>query len=825
MKDIKKIIKEEVQNYLNDNFWKWFGNSKVVDASGKPLKVYHGTNADFSEFKGDVFFFSSTPKYASKFATLDALRKKQLVDKPSVVPVYLSMQNPLDFSEFGNERVPAGELFDFIINAGIDLIAGKSADRFAYRYGITYDDQHKIWSWIKIFRGILKEKAEKAGYDGIIMYEDTGEEYQSGIEDKVYIVFNPTQIKSATGNSGEFNPTNPDITKEQVEDYRGYHTAPTSEDSPMYDVTNSFGEDMYTNKALRMFGGYGSYDAYSIALIQRARNKPNMPVKIYRAVPAVLTNQEKINDYEKQKAYILKTGKLPKDVDNWQNSSEYYDYISNEIDKLKSLPQEQETKTKINSGDWVTINPAYAKVHGKGNLENKFKVLTKTVKAKNLFTDGNSIHEWGYVENALSEENHLNEGYREVNDLSKLADIIINYFAEKNWMMIEEIHNRGAFTYQNLDFQTNMMRLTEVVNDNITQITNDNVVNFIKKQNPTIAFSSGIPAGGSYNDTLNLIQISFNDNEFLLYLKNDVGIFDSYWKSTWKYKDDKSWGTNILKEAMNIGFKNTIVHELQHAYDNYISGGKFKSDKASKNYYTTRQQKGIRNPAEILNNPEMMNTYLNLPHEYWARFSGALSTIDINQSFNEFWNEFKKKFEGYDVLEEKGKKRILNSLYKYYQLNNAAKTNAVVTEEIGNIINKMPEILWHLTSVKKYLESIKQNGLNPEFAVQGRGDKGIYLTDDVYTAKNYSGFYDKGEKLALLKINTRGLDYNLFQPDDYELQEFLDDGGWGKKDGRIKFYQKYYEVPAELSLEWVNQVKYTGIIPPENIEVFNTWIN
>lgn len=30
-------------------FQRWFGDSKVVDADGKPLVVYHGTNADFNE--------------------------------------------------------------------------------------------------------------------------------------------------------------------------------------------------------------------------------------------------------------------------------------------------------------------------------------------------------------------------------------------------------------------------------------------------------------------------------------------------------------------------------------------------------------------------------------------------------------------------------------------------------------------------------------------------------------------------------------------------------------------------------------------------------
>ena len=54
------------------------------------------------------------------------------------------------------------------------------------------------------------------------------------------------------------------------------------------------------------------------------------------------------------------------------------------------------TKHKINAGDWVTPSRSYAKEHGEGNLNNKFKIISKTVPAKHLHTDGNSIHEWGY---------------------------------------------------------------------------------------------------------------------------------------------------------------------------------------------------------------------------------------------------------------------------------------------------------------------------------------------------------------------------------------------------------------------------------------------
>jgi hypothetical protein len=83
-------------------------------------------------------------------------------------------------------------------------------------------------------------------------------------------------------------------------------------------------------------------DNETIKIIQLAHNKPEMPIKIYRAVPEEFENE------------------------------------------------------KINLGDWVTVNKKYAIAHGKSTLQNKYTILTAIVPAKTLFTDGNSIHEWGY---------------------------------------------------------------------------------------------------------------------------------------------------------------------------------------------------------------------------------------------------------------------------------------------------------------------------------------------------------------------------------------------------------------------------------------------
>lgn len=79
------------------NFYKWFGDSKVVDGQGRPLVVYHGTNKEFDSFDKKLlgtttlaysarqgFFFtdseevaSSYGDYAAIYQPINELRKKQ----------------------------------------------------------------------------------------------------------------------------------------------------------------------------------------------------------------------------------------------------------------------------------------------------------------------------------------------------------------------------------------------------------------------------------------------------------------------------------------------------------------------------------------------------------------------------------------------------------------------------------------------------------------------------------------------------------------------------------------------------------------------------
>lgn len=87
-------------------FKKWFGDSKVVDAGGEPLVVYHGTTSDFSVFAAEAigsnialpvgapqgFYFAKSREIAGRYA---------LGDGANVMPVFVSLTNPApSFEQF-----------------------------------------------------------------------------------------------------------------------------------------------------------------------------------------------------------------------------------------------------------------------------------------------------------------------------------------------------------------------------------------------------------------------------------------------------------------------------------------------------------------------------------------------------------------------------------------------------------------------------------------------------------------------------------------------------------------------------------------------------
>lgn len=101
---IKQIIKESNNNNintlkqknLNDNFWKWFGNSKTIE-NNTPIICYHGTDTEFNSFSknkiGSVHWQSKTNAYGGGFFFVD--KERYAHNRGVLKTVYLKIENPL----------------------------------------------------------------------------------------------------------------------------------------------------------------------------------------------------------------------------------------------------------------------------------------------------------------------------------------------------------------------------------------------------------------------------------------------------------------------------------------------------------------------------------------------------------------------------------------------------------------------------------------------------------------------------------------------------------------------------------------------------------
>lgn len=189
-------------------------------------------------------------------------------------------------------------------------------------------------------------------------------------------------------------------------EYLGDHTAPDKSDSSMDDVSDSL-PDIYSDKGYKYYGNIG-LDSYSmVSLVKSVEGEPRESVKIYRAVPDINYDiTVKIKELNNIWNYHHKFGFFPvnnKLVDSLELEFKHikgYEELQKAVlleieEQINELLDQKKKGLKINKGDWVTPSLLYAKEHGQSNLD-KFKIATKTVKASELYTDGNSIFEWGY---------------------------------------------------------------------------------------------------------------------------------------------------------------------------------------------------------------------------------------------------------------------------------------------------------------------------------------------------------------------------------------------------------------------------------------------
>lgn len=181
------------------NFWRWFGDSKVVDAEGRPLVLYHSTNAgvDFDVFDptfGEGIHVGTAPQANAMFASVAAESKARNDVGHRIIPVYVRAANSLRMQDTGDgwDAVPMSEQ---LMEMGIvtDEEVGELFDLHEEKGTAQNPELDEA----------IRELVKSKGYDSFVYLN----QFEGDAREDSYLLFDSNQVKSALGNSGEFGPT------------------------------------------------------------------------------------------------------------------------------------------------------------------------------------------------------------------------------------------------------------------------------------------------------------------------------------------------------------------------------------------------------------------------------------------------------------------------------------------------------------------------------------------------------------------------------------------------------------------------------------------
>jgi len=101
VKNFGQFLNEQQNNEtnINDNFWKWFGNSKVVDKQGNPIVVYHGTDNKFDVFRISKYGAMGSGIYLTTYKDIAKNHGKYLME------LYVKIEDDTDGVIAGYEVV------------------------------------------------------------------------------------------------------------------------------------------------------------------------------------------------------------------------------------------------------------------------------------------------------------------------------------------------------------------------------------------------------------------------------------------------------------------------------------------------------------------------------------------------------------------------------------------------------------------------------------------------------------------------------------------------------------------------------------------------
>jgi len=336
---------------------KWIGKGKFNERTGDQAKAERDVaDALYKEIKYKNMDYESLDKlkgdeFDNEYDRRNALSKADLAKEFGTQGHPMGLHNtvyPLKIKAHKtfNPETDMHVMEEFFRNNGIPQ---SNIDLYKTGNYMMYETKPVV--------NYLKSK----GYDSMRLRESTDDNYPT------IAVFDPKHVRSRFAAFDPAREHENDLLAAKGgevhmaeggsdEDYRGSHQAPGPHfGAPMHDVSGNgmYPEDFYGPNGARYYANINDpIDREAHRQVLSVRGKPDAMVTIHRAIPTHVHEA--------------------------------------------AMKTEDPIKHMIRHGDWVAIHKGYAKIHGEGPLKGKYKIASMRVPAKHVWTNADSIHEWGY---------------------------------------------------------------------------------------------------------------------------------------------------------------------------------------------------------------------------------------------------------------------------------------------------------------------------------------------------------------------------------------------------------------------------------------------
>jgi hypothetical protein len=267
------------------------------------------------------------------------------------------------------------------------------------------------------------------------------------------------------------------------------------------------------------------------------------------------------------------------------------------------------------------------------------------------------------------EHNILDETYNSVNEIKELAIDILKKIANDNYVQ----YNRDK------EFKF----IFGLKLKNIDSSKYHEIKDFIEKMNIGISLlpkNPNIKSYGEYGNFETKKGEYFNPN-----LLRDINIYYDYYlvKNSIDeiIKDYGKVGALDVYSKLYYQINSSLVHELQHAYDDYRSNGMAYNTKQFQKFKEKNYDRDAKIARSQMSDLETVKKYLNLPHEIWARFSQAIIkvrfyTMDFDDQGNviaykmhpieDVLKSFKMHYDNFNVLSDDTKKKLYRKVSQFW---------------------------------------------------------------------------------------------------------------------------------------------------------------